>query len=54
MFSGEYPEFEDTLTEILDLYLNPNKSPERIKRTLTRSISIINHISKQIEETECK
>ncbi len=54
MFSGEYPEFEDTLTEILDLYLNPNKSPERIKRTLTRSISIINHISKKIEETECK
>lgn len=51
-FVEEYPQFEQHMIALLDLYLNPNKSSEEIKDVLTLSLDIIDHMSKIIEKTE--
>lgn len=51
-FSKEYPEFESITSDLLSLYIDQNKSKEKIKTTLKESSKLIQYMVKMIQEIE--
>ncbi len=51
-FTQEFPETENLTRRVLELFLNPRKSKEEIKRVLGQSLFLVRHMQDRLEVTK--